>query len=148
MSLGQQSESNIPRRAPSAARLCLFALLSFSLCGCMFRRMTIRTDPPGALVILDGEEVGFTPYTTDFTYYGTREITLVSPGYETLTVQQRVPTPWYQVPPLDFVSDNFLPFKLTNRHDFSYRLQPARQVPAAELMDRANSFRSEAEVGP
>jgi hypothetical protein len=114
----------------------------------MFRRMTVRSDPPGALVILDGQEVGFTPYTTDFDYYGTREITLVSPGYETLTVMQRVRPPWYQVPPLDFISDNFLPFKLTNRHDFSYRLQPARQVPSEELIDRADSFRSQAEMGP
>src|SRR5690606_3614274 len=49
-------------------------LLSQSL-GCVHRRMTIRSDPPGALVLLEGEEIGYTPVSVDFTYYGTREIT-------------------------------------------------------------------------
>ncbi|HID23891.1 MAG TPA: PEGA domain-containing protein [Planctomycetaceae bacterium] len=118
------------------------------LTGCTHRRMTIRTDPPGAQVLVDGQPIGYTPASTDFTYYGTREITLIKPGYETLTVMQRVPPPWYQVPPLDFVTDNLLPFRVTNRHDFTYTLQPRRLVPTTELLGRANALRSEAQMGP
>ena len=55
-------------------------ILSLTQVGCMHRRMTIRSNPPGARVLLEGEEKGFTPYSMDFTYYGTREITLVKPG--------------------------------------------------------------------
>ncbi len=109
----------------------------------MYRRMTIRSNPPGARVLLEGEEKGFTPYSMDFTYYGTREITLVKPGYETETVMQKVQTPWYQRMPLDFVSDNLWPFKTTDRHDFTYQLRPKKVVPTQELIDRANSMRSE-----
>ena len=126
----------------------MLSMLCLNLCGCMFRRMTVRSNPPGAMVLVDGKEVGYTPMTMDFTYYGTREIQLVKAGYETRTVMQHVPTPWYEVPPLDFFSDNLLPVKVTNRHEFTYVLQPRRFVPNQELLDRAWQLRSESHVGP
>ncbi len=114
--------------------------------GCMSvnRRMTVRTDPPGAMVKIDGQEIGFTPVAVDFTHYGTREITLIKDGYETLTTLQTVRPPWYQVYPLDFVSDNFLPFRVQNRHEFDYHMQPKLLIPNDEILDRANSLRSDA----
>ena len=51
-------------------------LLACSLSGCVSRRLTIRSDPPGALVELDGRRLGYTPVSVDFTYYATNEITL------------------------------------------------------------------------
>jgi hypothetical protein len=130
------------------AFLLLAALLVISSQpGCVFRRMTINSDPPGALVKLDGEEVGHTPYTGDFTYYGTREITLIKPGYETLTVNQKVSPPWYQYPGVDFFAENLSPFKVTNRQAFQFHLEPQREVSNDELLDRANAHRSEIQVG-
>ena len=122
---------------------CVFTLLT----GCVHRRMTIRSDPPDALVIVDGEEIGHTPVAMDFTYYGTREITLVKDGYETLTVMQKVPAPWYQILPFEFFADNFALKQVTNRHEFNYRLQPQLVVPTQELLDRANAIRSETQTG-
>lgn len=110
--------------------------------------MTIRSDPPGALVLVDGEERGYTPMQMDFTYYGTREITLIKDGYETLTVVQPVKTPWYQIVPIDFFADNLLPFKVTDRHEFRYPLKPQVIVPTQELLDRAGALRSETQIGP
>ncbi|RMG39083.1 MAG: PEGA domain-containing protein [Planctomycetota bacterium] len=115
--------------------------------GCVHRRLTIRSDPPGAHVTLDGEELGVTPVSTDFTYYGTHEITLTKAGYETLTVMQRVPTPWYQIPPLDLIADNFWPFPITNRHEFRYRLTPRQPASTDALLERARELRSEAQLG-
>ena len=123
-------------------------MLCGSLCGCMFRRMTVRSDPPGALVMVDGKEVGYTPCSVPFTYYGTREITLVKPGYESLTTLQRVDAPWYQYFPIDFVTDNFTPTKITDRREFHYHLQPQQVVPTNELYDRARSLRSESQIRP
>lgn len=129
----------------------LIALLAIAAMqsGCVHRRMIVRSDPPGALVEVDGERLGITPVSTDFTYYGTREITLSAPGYETLVVNQPVRTPWYQVFPLEFVSDNLLPFRVTNRHEFMYRLQPRDPQLDVEdrLLDRARGFRSRSQVG-
>jgi hypothetical protein len=131
-------------------RACLLAacvVVSLAQTGCVYRRMTVRSDPPGAQVLVDGEEKGYTPCTIDFTYYGTREITLMMPGYETLTTLQKVPAPWYQYPVIEFFADNFSPVKVTNRHEFSYTLQPQVIVPTDELLDRAQTHRSESQLG-
>src|SRR5439155_330400 len=37
------------------------ALVSLLGEGCVYRRMIVRSDPPGARVIIDGQEVGYTP---------------------------------------------------------------------------------------
>jgi PEGA domain len=132
------------RRMPAA----LFALaVAAGFSGCMHRRMTVQTDPPGARVLVDGQDIGLTPASLDFNYYATRQITLIKDGYETRTIMQRVETPWYEVPPLDFFSDNFVPFKVTNRHEFRYSLQRQQQVPQHDLIDRANSTRKDLQVG-
>lgn len=129
--------------------MMLLALLAAAFCqtGCVYRRMTIRSNPPGALVKVDGDEIGYTPCAVEFTYYGTREITLTKPGYETLTTLQKVSAPWYQYPVIEFVADNLSPVKVTNRHEFSYTLQPQVIVPTDELLERAKSHRSESQMG-
>lgn len=134
----------------ATAKLWMLALAALCVLpsGCVFRRMTIRSDPPGALVLLDGEEVGYTPVSVDFTYYGTREIKLVKPGYETLTTLQRVNAPWWQTPGIDFFADNLLPYKVTDRRAYSYTLQPQTVPNTEQLLDRAKSLRSEVQVGP
>ncbi len=128
----------------------LFAAAGFSaLPGCVHRRLTVTSNPPGARVLLDGNEVGETPTSVDFTHYGTREIVLQKDGYDTLKTMQKVPAPWYQILPFEFFADNLLPFQLTNRHEFTYQLQPSSTiVPTQELLGRANSLRSEAHSNP
>jgi len=133
---------------PGASMLLLLTLVTAES-GCVSRRMTIRTNPPGALVEVDGERLGLTPVSSDFLYYGTREITISAPGYETLTVAQPVPPPWYQIFPFEFFSDNLLPFRVTNRHEFVYQLRPRDPQLDVEdrLMERARGFRSQSQVG-
>ena len=60
------------------------------LSGCVERRYTLRTNPPGAQVIVNGEEIGPTPVSRSFTYYGDREITLMLDGYQTQTIIQPI----------------------------------------------------------
>lgn len=124
------------------ARLVAIILLScLAFNGCVFRRITIRSDPPNALALVDGEEIGYTPVSLDHVYYGTREITLVKPGYETLTVMQKLETPWYQTLGIDFIADNLSPVKITDRSEFNYSLQKQFVVGNQELIERANSHR-------
>ena len=103
--------------------------------------MMIRSNPPGALVYVDDYEIGTTPVATDFTYYGTRKIRLVKDGYETLTVMQPVRPPWYQISPLDFVSENLVPWEVRDERAFAYQLTPQRVVPTEELRARAEQMR-------
>jgi len=103
--------------------------------------MTIRSNPPGAVVYVDDYEIGTTPVSANFTYYGTRRIRLVKNGYETLTVMQPVSVPWYQFFPLDFVSENMVPGKVRDNRTFDYQLVPQRVVPSEELVGRAEGLR-------
>ena len=105
--------------------------------------MTIRSQPAGALVYVDDYEIGTTPVSTNFTYYGTRKIRLVKDGYETLTVMQPVPAPWYQIPPLDFVSENLIPGRVRDRRELCYQMTPQLVVPTEQLLERAEALRSQ-----
>jgi hypothetical protein len=105
--------------------------------------MTIRTNPPGALVYVDDYKIGTTPVSHNFTYYGTRQIRLVKDGYETLTVMQPMRPPWWQIPPIDFVTENVLPGELTDSRTLSYNMVPKREVPPDELRTRAEQLRSQ-----
>lgn len=119
------------------------AVLAGLVPGCVQRRLTIRSNPPGALVYVDDYQIGTTPIATNFTYYGTRKIRLVKDGYETLTVMQTVPPPWYQIPPLDFITENLLPGELRDHRTFEYQLVPQALVPTEQLLSRAETLRAQ-----
>jgi hypothetical protein len=141
----------LKRRTTSRqARLCLFLLAGVVLLetGCVRRRLNVFSNPPGALVYVDNQQIGTTPCSVDFIYYGTREIRLVKPGYETLTVNQPIPMPWYQIPPLDFFSENLAGTKIRDNRTISYNLAPQLIVPNEELLDRANQLRQDSQQFP
>jgi hypothetical protein len=110
--------------------------------------MTIRSNPPGALVYVDDYEIGATPVSTDFTYYGTRKIRLVKDGYETLTVMQPIPAPWYQFPPADFITENFVLGQIRDSRVLDYQLKPQMVVPTDQLLSRAEGLRHNNLVTP
>lgn len=113
-----------------------------ALCaGCVQRRMTIRSNPPGALVYVDDYQLGTTPVSHDFVYYGTRKIRLVKDGYETLTVRQPFPLPWYQYFPLDFVTENLLPWEVRDERVVDLAMQPAAATPPESVVARAEQAR-------
>ena len=124
---------------------CLVAvalvLVTFVSHGCVRRRLTIRSNPPGAVVYVDEQRIGTTPVSTEFTYYGTRKVRLVKDGYETLSTLQTVRPPWYEIPPLDFVSENIVGRELRDERIWDFQLQPQQLVPTAELLTRANNLR-------
>ena len=122
-----------------------WALLGLAFCacqsGCVQRRMTVRTNPPGALLYVDDYEVGTTPCSASFTYYGTRKVRLVKDGYETLTVMQSIPAPWYEYTPFDFVAENFVPGQIRDQRTLDYQLRPQAIVPSEQLIARAEELR-------
>ena len=119
-----------------SAIIVLIGLLLLPASGCVRRRLNVRSNPPGALVYVDNQQIGTTPCSVDFTYYGTREIRLIKPGYETLTVNQPIPTPWYEIPPLDFVSENLTPTKIRDNRTVTFDMAPQIIVPTEQLLDR------------
>jgi hypothetical protein len=124
--------------------ISMLLLLGLTQVGCVHRRVTINSYPSGALVKVDGKDIGYTPASFDYTWYGTREVQLLRDGYETHTEMVDIPAPWYQKFPLDFVSDNFLGRHVTDHRQFSFQLEPKRTDLSSSVMQRAGSLRSEA----
>lgn len=103
--------------------------------------MTIRSNPPGALVYVDDYEIGVTPVSHTFTYYGQRKIRLVKDGYETLTVMQNIRPPWYQYPVVDFFAENLWPGEIRDERELSFNMAPQVMVPPDQLLGRAEELR-------
>ena len=132
-------EGGMPRRS----LIFVFALVA-AASGCVERRMTVRTDPPNALVVLDGQEIGFSPVSVPFHYNGVRQIKLVKDGYETQVINQRIAPKWYTTPGLDFVAEVLIPWRIRDERDYMYSLPPKVMVPQDQLIERAREVRQAA----
>ena len=139
---GQVFMNRIDQRTLRIAALCVLLLAAACSNGCMRRRMNIISDPPGAVVTIDGYPIGTTPCSTEFTYYGQRSIRLVKDGFETLEVLQPVNGPWYQAPPIDFVTDNVWPGQINDERTFKYVLTPRAVEDPQLLRARAEALRN------
>ena len=48
--------------------------------GCVERELVVESDPDGALVYMNDQELGRTPIRRDFQWYGTYDVVVVAPG--------------------------------------------------------------------
>ncbi len=135
------------RTTRNVLTITLLCLVALPQAGCVSRRLMVQSTPPGAMVLMEGKEIGLTPTGVDFTYYGTRELTLIKDGYETKTQLVPIRAPWYQWPVIEFFSDNFLPGRVTDRRSVQFEMEPKRIVPNQELLNRGQSLRNEAQIG-
>ncbi|GIW93040.1 MAG: lipoprotein [Pirellulaceae bacterium] len=115
--------------------------------GCVRRRMTIRTDPPGATVYVDQREIGTSPVSTPFTYYGTRNFVITKDGYETVQASRTFSPPWYQWPVLDFLTENLWPREIRDERIVEFQLVPRATVQPEKLIGRAEQLRQGAATG-
>jgi hypothetical protein len=127
--------------------LAALVLVCLSTTGCVRRRMTIRSYPPGAQVFVDDQEIGTTPCSTSYIYYGKRNIMLVKDGYKTERFVQQFEVPWYEYMPLDFINENLNPNEIRDESNIEVTLQPQENVPQEKLLERANNMRSGARLG-
>jgi hypothetical protein len=126
----------------------VIAGLACASTGCVERRYTIRTDPPGALAVVNGQEIGITPVSAPFTYYGDREILLVKDGYETRRVIQPIRAPWWDNLLTEVVTENLVPMNLRDERDFTYPLTPTQIPEENDLLQRGESLRAEGRYAP
>ena len=107
-----------------------------SLTGCLSRELTIRSDPPGAVVYRDREELGTTPLTVSFTYGGESEFLLLHEQgedvrYRPTRVRHDTGQFFYDTFPFD-VFVELLPVPQTDRHEIEVVLEPDTTVDAVE----------------
>ena len=112
------------------------------------RTLQIQSEPPGALVHLNGEEVGRTPMRKAFVWYGTYDVQLRKDGYRALDAETKVWAPWWQIPPIDLVAE-LIPLPLQDNHVVSYRMNPVteRQTDPEQVIERAVELRGRLRSG-
>jgi hypothetical protein len=100
------------------------------------------------VVYVDDRQIGATPVSVSFVYYGTRKIQLMKDGFETITVKETFSPPWYEFPGVDFFSENVYPGELRDERVLDFQLEPAVAPTTQELWQRGESLRSGARAGP
>jgi hypothetical protein len=127
------------------ALLTFAVLAAFAATGCVSRKINVESEPPGATVWVDGQKIGETPCSMDFTHYGTREVILRKDGYETLTALEPVEAPLWQWFPVDIFTELLLPVKLSDERAFKFTLNPRTETDTQELMKRAKQFKDDSQ---
>jgi len=109
--------------------------------GCVDRELFVTSEPEGALVRISDRELGRTPVTTPFTWYGDYEIIMRLDGYETLTTSAKITPRWYEVPPLDLLSE-LAPWRYYDRRELSFKLTKLVEPTDEELIQRAQELQA------
>jgi len=104
-------------------------------CG-VYRTITVKSDPPGALIYMNGLEIGRTPVTRDFVWYGRYEVEVRKDGYQTIKTASDVNPLWWQIIPFDFFAE-LVPGHPHDHRELSYTLKPMSSEAAdPEVMIR------------
>ena len=137
------------KRLEPLCQLMILALvvLIVTQLGCIRKRMTVRTSPPGAMAYIDKQPIGLTPVSTNFTYYATRNIEVVRDGYKTERFLRKIRPAWYSIPPLDFFSETLWPFETRDERIIDVQLSPEPDVPRDALIASGEQLRLQASQG-
>ncbi|AQT68690.1 PEGA domain protein [Anaerohalosphaera lusitana] len=114
----------------------LFAMLVTAaplLTGCIERKLTINTKPQGALVTLNDEQVGKSPVTVDFNWYGDYKVHIAREGYTTLDTHRVLEAPTHDKFPFDFFYGVLWPETIVDEYEWTFELEPY-QVPDRNLL--------------
>lgn len=136
------------RRLGSTIAWTGLAAVVLTATGCVERRYTIRTDPPGAVVVVNGQEIGTTPVSKSFVYYGDRDIKIYKDGFRTEQIIQPVGAPWWDNYFTEFFTENVIPVTFRDEREFVYRLTPDQSPTTQDLLNRAEQLRAESQAPP
>ena len=124
-------------------RLALCLVASLHLTGCVERKLTINTEPQGALVALNDEEIGESPTTVNFEWYGDYNVRISKEGYETLKTHRELKGPWYDGFPFDFFAQIVNPNRIVDSYEGTFELAPKRQISREELIRNAREAKEQ-----
>jgi hypothetical protein len=111
--------------------------------GCVERRLTINTDPQGAIVVLNDEEIGTSPVTVSFEWYGDYNVRISKEGFETLKTHRMLKPPWYDYFPFDFFANCVNPARTVDSYEWSFTLSPQTQPSREELIEEAEKLKEQ-----
>lgn len=127
----------------SLSALSIVLILGFFAGGCVERRLTINTRPQGALVVLNDEEIGTSPVTVSFQWYGDYNVTIRKEGFETLKTHRKLKAPWYDAFPFDFFAQIVNPKRIVDSYEWTFQLAPQKQISRQELIRQAEELKKQ-----
>ena len=114
-----------------------------ALPGCVERELTINTNPRGAVVVLNDEEIGVSPVTVNFNWYGDYCVRISKEGYETLNTHRDLKGPWYDAFPLDFVAQIVDPHRIVDSYEWTFDLSPRQPISREQLIQDARDMQKQ-----
>jgi len=120
-------------------------VLGVLCCGCVERQLTVVTTPAGARVWLNDEDIGESPVTTAFKWYGDYNVRIAKPGFQTLNTHRLLEGPWYDSFPFDFLAQIVNPQHIVDSYEWSFELQPRQPVARDTLISQALNLSQEVE---
>ena len=121
----------------------MWVVLIMFLSGCVERRLTIVTEPEEAVVWLNDEEIGVTPVTVGFNWYGDYNVRIEKPGYEILNTHRLMERPVHDKFPVDFFAEVLWPGTIEDTYTWSFELSPYQATPPEELIQAADKMRQQ-----
>ncbi len=118
-------------------------IVVLTLAGCVERKLTINTRPPQALVILNDEEIGTSPVTVSFQWYGDYNVRVSKAGYETLITHRKLDAPLHDKFPWDFFAQILNPKRIVDEYEWTFELEPLKQPARDKLIQAAEELKSE-----
>ena len=125
--------------------LIVSLIAAVMLNGCVERRLTINTQPQGALVTLNDEEIGESPVTVSFEWYGDYDVRISKEGFETLKTHRKLEAPWYDAFPFDFFAGVLIPKRIVDTYEWTFELADKKQIGREELIQDAQELREQLE---
>ena len=123
----------------------LLVLAAVLLTGCVERQLTIKTEPDDALVVLNDEQIGTSPVTVSFNWYGDYGVRISKEGYETLNTHRQLKAPWYDHFPFDFFAQILNPSRVVDAYEWTFTLSPKEYPTREALIEQAETLRSQVE---
>ncbi len=128
----------------SSLVLCIVSLaISLLFCGCVERMLTIYTQPPGAMVVLNDEQIGQSPVTVSFNWYGDYCVRIKKEGYETLDTHRKLKGPWYDSFPFDLFAQIFYPGRIVDDYEWTFELAEQKQPTREKLISEAEALKKQ-----
>jgi len=136
--MSRNHKSQISNRRCLGAAVCLVSILSP---GCVERRLTIKTEPQGATVLLNDQQIGDSPVTVPFNWYGDYWVRISKDGYQTLNTHRNLKAPLHDYFPFDFFAEVLYPGRIVDSYEWSFELTPKVYPARNELIEKAEALR-------
>jgi len=122
--------------------LVLAGVLIFS--GCVERKLTINTEPQGALIVLNDEEIGLSPVTVGFNWYGDYKVRANKRGYAILNTHRELEGPLYDKFPFDFFAEILWPGRIVDEYEWTFEMVPYEAPNREQLIETAQEVKTRA----